>query len=389
MQKKKADGSQIRNINRANILDLIRNQVSISRTRIADCLGISLSTVLRIVDDLIEEGLVIPIEKKERGGGRPGELLSFNGQAYAMIGIDLGYPNMLGTVADLSGEIHFQYSIPIERFDGQENIGRLFTLIDKLLSVPELAGKTLKGIGIGVPGLVDNDMNLIRHSNNLGWDNLALSDMLNERYHLPVLLDTDINLIVLGEAGFGLGHQAKSLVCLTIGTRILSGIILDGELVCGSSHSAGLLGYSLPGIDFLGKDFDEIGALDSVASGNYVTQKAREILTANQGLSNFENLDSISIYQAAEREEPWALPIIEKVVDYLAVTIANIAVFLDPEIIIISGKLSSAAGFLPEMILTRLRGRIPKLPNIKISNLGTRSTVMGAIMMIYKGVLHQ
>lgn len=389
MHSKIADGSQVRQINRAAILDLIRNQGSISRTRIASVLGISLSTVLRVVDDLVNEGLVIASDDKERGGGRPGELLRFNGDAYAMIGIDLGYPNMLGTVADLCGNIYFQHSIPIKLHDGSENLKRLFQLIELLVKTPQLEGKSFKGIGIGVPGFVDQERKLVKHSRPLGWDNLLLSDLVRQKYNMPVLLDTDVNLIMLGEAGFGLGHSANSLVCFTLGTRILSAIYLNGELVRGSSHSAGQLGFSLPGLEFLNSPYDEVGALDSVACGNSLVEIAREQSKNQSQVSAGQNLDAISIYTAAEKGERWAVPIIEKVIDYLAITIANISVFLDPEMILISGRVSGAAGFLPPLIQKRLSGKIPVMPNICVSNLGTRATVMGAIMLIYKGVLHQ
>ena len=386
-EPKTSDATKIRETNRASILDVIRSQGPVSRTRIAKTLRVSLSTVLRIVEELIEERLVETCDTKERGAGRPGELLRFNGGSFSIIGVDLGYPNMLGTVASLSGDIHHQHAIPIKRYDGDANLKSLYELIERLLIVSELAHEAPMGIALGVPDIIRNHGSTVECSTNLGWRDLPLSQLVSERVHLPVMLDTDINLITLGEYGFGVGRDVGNLVCMTIGSQILAGIIVDGRLIKGSSGAAGLLGHSLPGVEFLHQEYCSSGALNSVAAGPSVLLHARENLDRLGIESSHPSLDISQVYRAAANGETWSKAVVNEAVDYLSLAVASIATLLDPEMIVISGKLADSVGFLPALINAKLANRIPRMPNLRVSNLGTRSTVMGGIMMIYQGIL--
>src|SRR5215468_4778646 len=95
----------MRGINRSAILEIIRRESPISRTAIAQKLQVSLPTVMRIVDDLIEEGLVRTQEQKQWSGGRRRSLLEFNASEHVVIGVDLGGTKIYGAIADVGGRI--------------------------------------------------------------------------------------------------------------------------------------------------------------------------------------------------------------------------------------------------------------------------------------------
>src|SRR5512143_349963 len=97
--------ADMRRINRSAILEIVRRESPISRTLIAEKLNVSLPTVMRIVDELIEEGLVRPEGSKEWSGGRRRSLLEFNAEGHVVIGIDLGGTKIFGAIADLGGNI--------------------------------------------------------------------------------------------------------------------------------------------------------------------------------------------------------------------------------------------------------------------------------------------
>lgn len=386
MKTKTADSSIIRGINRASVLDIIRSEETISRLRIASRLGLSLSTVQRIVENLISEDLVILRGDEKMGVGRPSELISLNGEAYNLLGIDLGYPTMVGLLSSLGGKINHEYSLPSILGDGSENYSRVCQIIENVLNEASKNGKPVKGIGLGIPGVIRDREGIVESSTVLGWKEEPLVDKLAERFHIPIMIDRGINLITLGEYKFGLGRGCQNMACITLGTNIQAGLIIGGELYRGSHYQAGRLGYSLPGVEWLGKQYQgPQGALDEVASGYSIVRKARQVLKEPH-TPHLDELSSTNVYEAAQKGELWAVPIIAETIRHLSVAVANLTTLIDPEIIVISGKVSPVAGFIVEPLLNNIQGVVPKLPRIEVSTLGTHSTVLGAVMMLYEGI---
>jgi predicted NBD/HSP70 family sugar kinase len=166
---------------------------------------------------------------------------------------------------------------------------------------------------------------------------------------------------------------------VAIGTGIGAGIIIDGALYRGASEASGEIGNMLPGCEFLGKNFQDFGALESVASGTGIADRARITLKGKYTAEELENLSAEDVFEGAKQRQEWALKIINETVDYLAIAIANLAVAFDPEVIILGGGVTRSAEMLIEPILHRMEGTIPTLPRLVVSNLGMRAGVMGAI----------
>jgi glucokinase len=265
--RKTATATLMRSINRTLILELIRNEGPIARSRIARQLSVSLPTVMRVVDELIEEGFVRTLDTLESTGGRPRPLLAFNGKAYAAVGVDLGGTKMFGTVADLEGNVLHETYVPWKDTGPEDSLEALRKLIGELLGVPRPLGQRMRGIGVGAPGVTLSHEGIVTWAPSLGWRDLPLKQILTECFDVPVYVDNDVNLSALGELGFGVGRGVENLVCIAVGTGIGAGIIIGGSLYRGHSHSAGEIGYLLPGVEFLRQRYDQFGALESLASG--------------------------------------------------------------------------------------------------------------------------
>jgi predicted NBD/HSP70 family sugar kinase len=383
-QRLNATSVLMRLLNRSAILDLIRDNDPISRSEIARRLNISTPTVIRIVENLIEEGLVIDEDCLQPSGGRPRSLVSFNAKGHAVIGIDLGGTKMFGTIADLGGNIQTELYLPWEDVnpDPDESLQQLFTLIDRLLETPKLGNQLIRGIGVGAPGVTLYPDGIVTWAPSLGWRDLPLQDILHERYKLPVKVENDVNLAALGEYGFGVGKSASSLVCLAVGTGIGAGIVINRQIFRGAHQSAGEIGYLLPGINFVGQRFDTFGALEGLASGSGVSKRAGELLKQKGIVTEPSHPTSEEVFNYARAAEPWAQQIVDETIDYLCLAIGAISSLLDPEIIILGGGVSRSADLLIEPILQKLDGAVPTLPHLVPSSLGYRAAVMGAIMLI-------
>ena len=136
--------ADMREINRSAILEIIRRESPISRTAIAERLDVSLPTVMRIVDGLVEEGFVRPQGSTEWSGGRRRPLLEFNAEASLVIGVDMGGTKMYGALSDLGGKIYDEVNIGHHGTSGEDSFKQLTTLIDKLLASPKVAGRKVQ-----------------------------------------------------------------------------------------------------------------------------------------------------------------------------------------------------------------------------------------------------
>ncbi len=371
--------SAMRAINRSAILETIRREGPISRSAIAERLDVSLPTVMRIVEGLENEGFVRPLDEKEWSGGRRRSLLEFNAESYLVIGIDLGGTKMYGALSDLGGTVLDEVNIERHGTSGEDSYDRLVTLIDALLASPKARDRKVRGIGVGVPGITLHRQGIVKWAYTLQWKDFPLKARLTERYGLPTTIDNDVNLAALGELWFGAGQNTQNMILIAIGTGIGAGIIIDGALYRGSTEASGEIGSMVPGREFLGKDYRDFGALESVASGTGIAERARQVLRGQGGTEGADGLTAEDVFDAARQGQKWAWGVIEDTVDFLAMAVANLAVAFDPEVIVLGGGVSRSADLLIEPITRRIRTTVPALPRLVTSKLGLRAAVMGAI----------
>ena len=394
--RRAANASVIHSLNRSAVLDLIRLHSPISRSEVTRRLGLSAPTLTRIIDELVVEDLVALVGKAARSTGRPSGLLAFNGAAHAAVGIDLGGTKMFGAVSDLTGSVaHEIYARHGAR--GETAIEELCGLIDNLLRQPRPAGQSIRGIGIGAPGLTLSRDGIVAFAPALDWHDVPLKRILSQRFNLPVFVENDVNLAALGEMGYGAGRGSRDLVCITIGTGIGAGVIVDGALYRGHHLAAGEIGYLVPGVEYLDRQAEAFGVFESLASGTAIGKRARRTLAETDSSASPDGADrggragtageadAESVFAAARRGELWAKEVVGQTVDLLSVAISSIAALLDPEVIVLGGGVSGSADMMIEPILARLQGKLLFMPRLAVSKLGYRAAVMGAVQLVLDG----
>jgi glucokinase len=374
--------TDMRRINRTAILEIVRRESPISRTRIAEKLGVSLPTVLRIIDELIEEGLVRLQGETEWSGGRRRSLVEFNADRNVVVGVDLGGTKMFGAIADLGGTILDEIEFSRHGTSGEESYTRLLELIEALMASPKLHGRAILGIGVGAAGVTLHREGVVTWAPSLNWRDYPLRKRLNEKFNLPVIVDNDVNLAALGELWFGAGQNIQNMIMITIGTGIGAGIIIDGALYRGAHEAAGEIGYLMPGLEFLGRSYDGFGALEEVASGTGIAQQAQRLLAGEWLPEDLEKLTAEDIFDAARHGQEWARSLVNRAVDYLAIMVASVSAYFDPELIVLGGGVSRSPDLLFEPIMTRIAATTPIPPQVVASTLGHRATVLGAVVNV-------
>jgi len=371
--------SAMRDINRSAILEIIRRESPVSRTAIAERLGVSLPTVMRIVDELVDEGFVCLHGSTEFTGGRRRPLLEFDTENNLILGFDLGGAKMYGAISNFGGKILDQANINQHGTTSEESFSLLIGLIQKLLASPYLNGRRVRGIGVGAPGVTLHHEGIVKWAYTLHWEDFPLKARLSEKFDLPIIVDNDVNLAALGELWFGAGQGVQNMVLIAIGTGIGSGIIIDGVLYRGANESSGEIGHMITGREYLGNRYTDFGVLETMASGTAMVELARSAIAAGKTAFATSSILPEDIFESARNHEAWALEIIENITDYLAIAVANMVVSFDPELIVLGGGVTKSADQLVPPILKKINSTIPALPNLVVSQLGLQATVMGVI----------
>jgi glucokinase len=231
----------------------------------------------------------------------------------SIIGLDLGGTNIRGgRIKDMVLEGVLLKKLTAHH-DAKEVLQQLFDITDALITPYTIT------IGIGVPGLVDLKTGTVFDVVNIpSWKKIALQQIMEERYHLPVLINNDANCFALGEYYFGKGRGADSMVGLTIGTGLGSGLILNKQLFTGSHCGAGEFGM-IPYMD---------QCIEYYASGQF--------------FRNVYGIDGEVAFQRALNGNTEALDIYAVFGRHLGNAIKTVLFALDVELIILGGSVSKA-----------------------------------------------
>jgi glucokinase len=273
------------------------------------------------------------------------------------IGIDLGGTNIRGGLVSednlssiLSQKINASGSV-------DDVLKDLLSLVDKLIS------PSVKAIGIGVPGLVDTDHGIVYDVVNIpSWKQVPLGQMLGDRYHLPVFINNDANCFALGEFYFGKGKGSDSMIGLTIGTGLGSGIIIHKKLYAGRNGGAGEFGM----IDYHDK---------------YV-----EYYASGQFFKNVYNVDGEVVFKKAREGDKQAIGMYEEMGVHLGNAIKTILYALDVELIILGGSVRYAYPFFSKTLWQSLQSFVfqnaVKNLRIEVSEL-ENSGLLGAAALYF------
>lgn len=374
---------EMRQINRSAILEVIRKESPISRTRIAEKLDISPATVMRIINELIDCNLIKYQGEKEVSGGRQRELIEFNAESSAVVGVDLGGTKMYGALSTIGGRILYENHLDSHGTTGEKSYRALVKIIEDLLSQKCLEERKVLGIGVGAPGLTLHEEGTVLFAPSLKWYNYPLKEKLQKRFRLPIIVDNDVNLAALGELWYGSGQDAQNMVLITLGTGIGAGIIIDGSLYRGSDEMSGEIGYLVPGREYLGvKPPNGFGMFESLASGTGIARRAKRVLAESNPSVDCEELSAGDVFNAARVGEEWAKMVVDETIDYLAIAICFISSMLNPDVIILGGGVSRSADLLIEQILSRIGSNMPIKTKLVASSLDRRAAVMGAIVNV-------
>jgi glucokinase-like ROK family protein len=331
--KMTGDQTLIKRMNKSLVLDTIIAHAPISRADISAKIGLNKASVSSLVAEWLEERLVLETGLGESSGGRKPVMLLYNASAGYAVGVDLGVNSVSAVLTDLSGAIVAKERHRLRVSDPAAVADVAARTIQSLADAAPASPYGVVGVGLGVPGIVD-DAGVVLTAPNFGWNDAPLRQMLEARVSMPFVIDNEANVGAVGEKQFGIGKDVGDLVYISAGVGIGTGLIVDHRLYRGASGFSGELGHMTIQADR--------GLPCGCGSAGCWEMYASEIaLSAVAGRSP-ELAELESALRLAESGDADAIRVFEEIGRYLGIGIATVVNAFNPEMTIIGNRLALA-----------------------------------------------
>ncbi|MFI9783147.1 ROK family protein [Kitasatospora sp. NPDC051984] len=248
----------------------------VSRTVIARRLGLSPSTVTRLLAPLIQDGYLSETgQQSETGLGRPQRLLQVNTEQHLVVGIQIARTHVAAVLTDLGAHPMLRLERTLESTEPAHVLSVAAELTARLVERAPTAGARVLGIGVGVGGHVDVENGVCRSAVRLGWRDVAVAAPLSAATGLPVVVNNDVNALVIAERWFGEGRDVESFAVIAVGRGVGGGLMLQGALHSGASGLAVEFGHLPIAPDGPECACGNLGCVEALASSDGVLRTFR------------------------------------------------------------------------------------------------------------------
>ncbi|MBQ8847958.1 MAG: ROK family protein [Candidatus Gastranaerophilales bacterium] len=310
------------------------------------------------------------------------------------IGVDIGGTNIKIALVDFDGKIIYSNTVPTRAEMGYEaGVNNIKQAIKELMQETNQDAKTIEAIGFGLPGQIDYKEGIVKNLPNIpGWVNIPLAKMIEDEFSIPTKLDNDVRCAALGELNFGAGKGCENLICITVGTGIGSGIVLNGKLIRGASNAAGEIGHIK--MDMTGGPLcgcGDYGCFEAYASGPAIVTMAREYISGGKSAKYKEMatdgiITPYIVAQAALQGDAVSIQIFKQMGKIIGIGLSSVINLLNPEKIIIGGGVADAGDLLLEPIRKTIADRAMPIQAAAVqvvpAQLANTAGVIGASLLI-------
>jgi predicted NBD/HSP70 family sugar kinase len=382
---KNVDQETIKDSNKKLILNLLRDKREITKQKIAKEIGISIPTVISNSKELIDEGLLEEAGVGDSSGGRKPVIVKFKPNSRYSFGVEIDIFNVKIILLNLDSEVLAEQQFSIEETVGKIEddkdidylINKICTIIEDIIKLNKIENKSILGIGIALPGTVNEENMVLEWAPNLSVKNISFKK-IEERLACSVYLENEANAAAIAELKLGVAKDLRNLVYISITEGIGTGIVVQDYLYKGKNKKAGEFGHMTIIKDGRPCKCGKKGCWEQYASQAALLKSYSIRIGKNiTGLKEF----FIKLDQGeTEAKEVW-----EEYLDYLAVGIQNIILILDPHYIVLGGKLCNYEKFMMDSLKQKIftTNSFLSSENIKIftSKLKSYSAIMGAAML--------
>ncbi len=306
-------------------------------------------------------------------------------------GIDIGGTTVkIGLVAE-DGEIVTRWEIPTRK--GNEPTGLLEDVrasLEDCLAERSIAKEDILGIGMAAPGPVTED-GVLHGCVNIGWGDVDLDDLAEKVIGIsPVRIGNDARVAALGEAVYGAGKGAKSMLMVTLGTGVGGGVVQEGRILTGESGVAGEIGHmTIDPYETISCNCGKKGCLEQYASATGMVRTAERFIKERTEVVSVLRLcgeiTAKKLWDAAKEGDELADEITDAVCDRLGIALANASYLVDTEIIVIGGGVCAAGEFLLDKLRPAYQRQVfshSRKKKFALAKLGNDAGIQGAAALI-------
>ena len=391
---------ELKKIHQKNaIIEYLYKKGPTSNPEIARYTKMSSPTITKLIQELIDLGIIIDMGVGESIGGRKPNLFGINPNARYIVGVDIDCRMVKLGIFNLANEAVSEIVTYFGNVkDKNKMFTELFSRLDDLLENSNLNNEAFLGIGVSIPGLINSKTG--QTYKDVRIDEKTLEELFRDHYKLPVIMDSDSRVMAIGEQAFGFAKNKKDVLCLNICDGIGLGMILNGSVYHGKSGLAGEFGHINVVKDGNLCTCGKYGCLETVASGTALIEQAQQgIKKGNASLISEivnDNLDDIhvsDIIEAVNKGDIFAIEIINKLGHFLGEAMASLVHIFNPEMIIIGGKVALAEDYLINPIQNTLNkytiSHIKKDTIVVTSKLEERVKLLGSVAMVMNQVFDE
>ncbi len=339
-----------RDIRVANRFEVLRHIVaaraesrSVSRQQIAADTGLSLATAANLVGELLELGLLVEVGYQDSNGGRPRALVSINPDGGRLVGIDVAetyvhvevFDPALTVLASVEEELHPEENRP------EQVVAHIVSSV----RAADVDPAQVLGVGVSVPGQVDNEGGVSVYAPNWNWHDVPLRTLLAHELNLPLYLDNPLRACLVAELWFGAGRGRQDVVVVNLGTGVGAGLAFGGELYRGATNSAGEWGHTTLVVDGRLCHCGSRGCVETYVGAPGIMQNLRDMAPTSPMLHPDDQTATIAaLARGVAGGDPVAVKVVTETARYLGVAVADLINLVNPEVIVLSSWVAAQLG---------------------------------------------
>ncbi|KZB87778.1 ROK family transcriptional regulator [Amycolatopsis regifaucium] len=396
MPAKRTTVRDLRRHNRSLLLSKLYFDGPLSRHELSGLTGLSAATVSNVTAELGEERLIVEAGLVESDGGRPRVLLRVDPAYGHVAGVDIGETGVKVELFDLTmnriTSVEHPFASP--RPDAAAAVAQVASGLREVITESGIDEATVLGVGVGVPGTVEQGEALRVHAPTIGWEEVPLTELLRAQgIELPLFVDNGAKTQGQGEMWFGAGRGARHAVIVLIGSGVGAAVVTDGTTYRGSTSSAGEWGHTT--IVYGGQECrcGSRGCLESYVGAEGVLARYRKARGGKAAAGEDEQSQFAALLESAGKSKT-AAKVLEETAGYLGAGIGNLINLFNPERIVLGGwaGLALGEGHLPE--IRRVAGEhalkhVFDQTEIELGRLGPDAVAIGAATLPVAALLEQ
>jgi predicted NBD/HSP70 family sugar kinase len=324
----------LRRENRAAVMWSLCLDKPRSRHDLSAATGLSPASVTNVIRELIDEGIVVETGLAESDGGRPRAILAMNPGYGYVIGVDIGETRTRVELFDLTMTERALVEYPLDRVtehDVDVVVGQIADGLRTVLADSGVAAEQVLGVGVGVPGIIEQGPEVLVHGQTYGWDAVPLERLLRAHTDLPLKFDNGAKTMGQAEMWFGAGRGARNAIVVLIGSGVGASLISGGATYRGATSSAAEFGHVMLAAGGRKCRCGSTGCLEAYAGAEAILERyGRPMAADDQELALAELIE-------AAGTSPVAAAILDETAQYLGAGIGTLINLFNPERVILGG----------------------------------------------------